>query len=144
MLTTPDRRSRKDRRGPVRLDVPVERKATAPRRREDRRDSPRVPRIIHVRELGTSGEYEKAPGDLAIGGVRWRSDHYPTSRRVQLSVRVPGYARAVVATAHIVRVEILDDELQLHATFDEIDVKDELAVARFIDSRSSLATAVEP
>lgn len=144
MLITSDRRTRKDRRGPIRVEDRIERKAGPPRRREDRRDSPRVPRIIHVRELGEDGEFEKAPGDVAVGGVRWRSDHYPSSRQVELTLRIPGYARPVTATARIVRVELLDDELQLHATFEEIDVKDELAIARFIHGRAALASVIEP
>lgn len=137
MLILPDRRDRKERRGPAKVEESLERKA--PRRRGDRRDSPRVPRIILVREAGSGGEYEKSPGDLSLGGCRWRSEHFPESRQVELCIRVPGYARPVQARAEVIRVELLADELELHATFTEIDVKAELAIARYLESRQQLS-----
>ena len=59
------------------------------------------------------------------------------------AVRVPGYAIPVKAVAEVIRVELLDDELELHASFTEIDVKAELAIARYVESRMKLS-ATEP
>lgn len=142
MLIVPDRRSRRDRRDSrPRLEEPLERKA--PRRREDRRDSPRVPRIILVREQGTRGDYEKSPGDVSLGGVMWKSEHFPPSRKVEIAVRIPGYASPVKAQCEVIRVELLEDELEIHAVFTDIAVKAELAIARFLDDRNRLHGALQ-
>jgi hypothetical protein len=144
MLTTPDRRSPRDRRGPSRLDEEVERTATAPRRKGDRRDCLRVPRILLVRELSAPDEYEMSPGDVSLGGVRWRSDHVPVGGTVEVCFRVPDFAQEVKAIAEVARVEHLEGrEHRIHATFSELDVKAELALARYIESRERLAREEE-
>ena len=68
-------------------------KTAAERRREERRDSPRVPFVFLLREEGTSA-YRERYGELALGGISWRGPYPNEGMMVDVRFRLDGSPRS--------------------------------------------------
>ncbi len=136
MIVPPNRRQQ-DRRVDTRVSEPLERKGD--RRGEDRRDSPRPIRSVFVRSsLVPLPVLEEAA--LSLQGATWKTAHPPTEEKVQVHLQLPDMANESVLDAVIQRRRDLGDGVtEIYAAFEQLDVKTELALARFIESRAQLA-----
>ncbi|MBX5481331.1 MAG: PilZ domain-containing protein [Myxococcaceae bacterium] len=105
------------------------------RRQGDRRDSPRYPMTFLVRDSGEDNLWEEREGDLSLGGIHWRGKTPPKGKAVDVRFRLPGVPREIRAQGEIIRLQDLDGGIHFHVRFTELDVKDELAIARYLDDR---------
>ena len=103
-------------------------------RRGDRRDSPRVPMTFLVRDGVESGGYLERDGDLSLGGIYWKGKNPPFGTRVEVRFRLPGVPKEIRAQGEIIRVMEQGHGLDFHVRFTELDVADELAIARHLDA----------
>ncbi len=134
MLLTSDRRNRADRRMPQRLNLLPK----PPRRQGDRRESPRVPRRLLVRD-SAGADFALCAGDVSLGGARWRADRFPENGRVEIRFHLPNFSRLACATARVVRADLEEDALELLAAYEDLDVRTELALARYLEDSARLA-----
>lgn len=107
--------------------------STPPTSRDDRRDSPRLPMQFQVRDVSQGGSFEERAGDLAIGGVYFKAGRPPTGNVFEIRFRLPGTERDLQLKGELVRVSGGGEATGFHVRFVEVDVADELAIARFID-----------
>lgn len=129
-----ERRTPKDRRAPeAKVEEPLERKSSE-RRREDRRDSPRVPMKFLVRDVKDDTGWHEREGDLSLGGIYWRGKYPAMGSDVEVRFRLPGVPREIRARGEILRVVQQTGSIDFHVRFTELDVSAELAVARYLDS----------
>lgn len=101
--------------------------------RDDRRDSPRLPMRFQVRDLSLGGSFEEHAGDLAVGGAYFKAGHPPAGKLFEVRFRLPGTERDMQLKGELVRVSGGGEATGFHLRFVEVDVADELAIARFID-----------
>lgn len=140
MLVPPNRRRRERRQDP-RLREPLERKGD--RRSEDRRDSSRPFRNLFV-ESSLAPLPIQHRASISLQGARWVTELPPPEVNITLHLQLPDMATESIIAARIERREELGDgNTELYAAFVGMDVKTELALARFIDNRSHLATELE-
>jgi hypothetical protein len=99
----------------------------------DRRDSPRIPIKILVRQVELGGSFEEHQGDIGVGGVFFEERAFPTGGRVELRFRLPGRASEVRCQGEIVRISQLPGKPGAHVRFLDLPTEVELAIARFID-----------
>lgn len=125
----------KDRRGEDKLAEPLER-ANAERRREDRRDSPRVPMKFLIRDLKDDSGWHEREGDLSLGGIAWRGKFPAMGTDVEVRFRLPGVPREIRASGEIIRVVQKTGSLEFNVRFTELDVRSELAIAKYLDGQS--------
>ena len=103
---------------------------------DERRDSPRVPMMFLVRDVGLrDGEWEERQGDLSLGGISWRGKTAPHGTEVDVRFRLPLVPKEVRARGEILRVKAAGVGIDFHLRFTELDVRSELAIARFLDER---------
>ncbi len=121
----------------------TERRKTDPRtkvldaRWGDRRDSPRVAMKFLVREKGEEGAYEERDGDLSLGGIHWVGKTAPLGKDVEVRFRLPGVAREIRTDGEIIRLSSTEGkQIGFHVRFTELDLPDELSIARFLDDES--------
>lgn len=140
MIVTPDRRSR-DRRASPRVAEPLERKAS--RRAEDRRDASRPFKTLFVQSsVAPLPVLHRA--SLSLGGAKWVTEHPPEEDEVTLHLQLPDMVQAAVFSARIERRRTLKNgKTELYAAFLDLDLKTELALARYVESRGRLAAAVD-
>ena len=101
---------------------------------DERRDSPRVPMSCLVRDGGLrDGEWEERQGDLSLGGISWRGKTAPHGTEVDVRFRLPLVPKEVRARGEILRVKAAGVGIDFHLRFTELDVRSELAIARFLD-----------
>lgn len=101
---------------------------------DERRDSPRVPMSFLVRDVGLrDGEWEERQGDLSLGGISWRGKTAPHGTEVDVRFRLPLVPKEVRARGEILRVKAAGVGIDFHLRFTELDVRSELAIARFLD-----------
>ena len=101
---------------------------------DERRDSPRVPMMFLVRDVGLrDGEWEERQGDLSLGGISWRGKTAPHGTEVDVRFRLPLVPKEVRARGEILRVKAAGVGIDFHLRFTELDVRSELAIARFLD-----------
>ena len=100
----------------------------------ERRESPRVPMTFLIRDIIEGGGYVEREGDLSLGGIYWKGKHPPFGTQVEVRFRLPGVPREIRAQAEIIRVMEKGRDLDFHVRFVELDVVDELAMARHIES----------
>jgi hypothetical protein len=101
---------------------------------DERRDSPRVPMNFLVRDVGLKdGEWEERTGDLSLGGISWRGKTAPHGTEVDVRFRLPLVPKEVRARGEILRVKAAGVGIDFHLRFTELDVRAELAIARFLD-----------
>lgn len=101
---------------------------------DERRDSPRVPMSFLVRDVGLrDGEWEERQGDLSLGGISWRGKTAPHGTEVDVRFRLPLVPKEVRARGEILRVKAAGVGIDFHLRFTDLDVRSELAIARFLD-----------
>lgn len=101
---------------------------------DERRDSPRVPMGFLVRDVGLrDGEWEEREGDLSLGGISWRGKTAPHSTEVDVRFRLPLVPKEVRARGEIIRVKAAGMAIDFHLRFTDLEVRSELAIARFLD-----------
>lgn len=101
---------------------------------DERRDSPRVPMQFLVRDVGlTEGEWEQREGDLSLGGISWKGKTAPHGTEVEVRFRLPKVPKEVRALGEILRVKSAGQGIDFHLRFTELDVRAELAIARYLD-----------
>ena len=105
-----------------------------PSTQDERRDSPRVPMSFLVRDVGLpDGPWEEREGDLSLGGISWRGKTAPHGTEVDVRFRLPGVPKELRARGEILRVKAAGVGIDFHLRFTELDVRSELAIARFLD-----------
>ena len=101
---------------------------------DERRDSPRVPMQFLVRDVGLlDGEWEQREGDLSLGGISWKGKTAPHGTEVEVRFRLPKVPKEVRALGEILRVKSAGQGIDFHLRFTELDVRAELAIARYLD-----------
>jgi PilZ domain len=101
---------------------------------DERRDSPRVPMSFLVRDVGLrDGEWEERQGDLSLGGISWRGKTAPHGTEVDVRFRLPLVPKEVRARGEILRVKAAGVGIDFHLRFTDLDVRSELAIARYLD-----------
>lgn len=105
-------------------------------RGDERRESPRVPMTFLVRDVVEGGSYLEREGDLSLGGIYWKGKYPPFGTQVEVRFRLPGVPKEIRAAGEIIRVMEKGHDLDFHVRFTELDVADELAMARHIDAYS--------
>lgn len=140
MIVTPDRRSR-DRRVDSRIPEAIDRVKS--RRREDRRDAARPFKTLFVQSsVAPLPVLHRA--SLSLGGAKWVTEHAPEETDVTLHLQLPEMTSAAVISARIERRRALKNgKTELYAAFLDLDLKTELAIARYLESRTRLAAAVD-
>ncbi len=103
-------------------------------RKDERRQSPRVPMTFLVRDVVEGGSYLEREGDLSLGGIYWKGRYPPFGTQVEVRFRLPGVPKEIRARAEIIRVMETGHDLDFHVRFLELDVADELAMARHIEN----------
>lgn len=122
-------RTSKDRRKQASISL-----GTKDPRREDRRDSPRVPMRFLVRDTSaTEGPWEEREGDLGLGGISWTGKSSPIGSFVDVRFRLPGVSKELRARGEIIRMSGGGKDMGFHVRFTELDVSSELAIARHLD-----------
>lgn len=122
----------KERRADEKVPEPLER-ANSERRREDRRDSPRLPMKFLLRDLKDDSGWHEREGDLSLGGIAWAGKYPAMGTDVEVRFRLPGVPREVRASGEIIRVVQKSGGIEFNVRFTELDVRSELAVAKFLD-----------
>jgi uncharacterized protein (TIGR02266 family) len=103
----------------------------------DRRDSPRVPMKILVRQVELGGSFEERVGDIGLGGAFFEERTLPVGRRVELRFRLPGREHEVRCQGEVLRVSREPEERPgAHVKFLDLPTDIELAIARFIDDQA--------
>ena len=103
-------------------------------RGDERRDSPRVPMLFLVRDVVEGGSYLEREGDLSLGGIYWKGKSPPSGTQVEVRFRLAGVPKEIRAQGEIIRVMDKGNEVDFHVRFTELDVADELAMARHLDA----------
>ncbi len=101
------------------------------RRMGDRRDSPRIPITLQVRD--GAGEFREAEGDLSVGGAYFVTAQTPSANQLELKFKLPGVRREIKTAAEVLRIGGYGGRVGVHVKFSDLDTQDELAVAKFID-----------
>jgi hypothetical protein len=113
-----------DPKPPVRPEPPSQ---------EDRRDSPRVPVRVLVRDPAIGGSFDERPGNLSLGGVHYRDDHPPRGSRLEIRVLLPGTRTEIRCAGEVVRVSRERGTFGTHLRFADLSLEDARAVARLLD-----------
>ncbi len=127
-----DRRMGDRRARPPKVEEPLQR--AAERRREERRDSPRATIRLWVRDPNEGGVAQVFDGVVSLGGVSWMTRFPPRSTEVEIGFRVPDHRDEVRAKAVVMRTFPDGQDVEVQATFTEIDVLSELKLARWLGS----------
>jgi hypothetical protein len=128
-----DRRSGLERRSssePAEVDA-----RQRQRRMGDRRDSPRLPIKLLVRDVEAGGSFEERDGDIGVGGVFFKERFVPTGRRVELRFQLPTMTDEIRCEGEVVHFSEADGRTGAHVQFLELPIATERAIARFIDER---------
>ena len=104
------------------------------RRKGERRESPRVPMAFLIRDATE----EEAPwalgeGNLSLGGFQWRGKPAPKGKLVDVRFRLPRFRREIRAKGEVIRVTGENGSSRFHIRFTELELKSEMAIARFLD-----------
>lgn len=100
----------------------------------DRRDSMRVPIQLLVRDTGLGGSFEPYAGNLGIGGVYFEAAHPPVGTRLELRFLVPGAREEIRVSGEVLRVSQEGSRFGAHVKFVDIELDDELAIARYLQA----------
>ena len=81
---------------------------------------------------------EEAPwalgeGNLSLGGFQWRGKPPPKGKAVDVRFRLPRFRREIRAKGEVIRVTGENGSSRFHIRFTELELKSELAIARFLD-----------
>jgi len=132
-----ERRKKIDRRHLNLVAEPLERFGER-RAGEERRTSPRAPLRLWVVDPGESGVPTVYDGEVSLGGASWWTRYPPLAAEVDIHFRLPeGYETK--AHAKVLRVLDDGDDHRVQVKFTDLPVKVELALARYLEHRVSLA-----
>ena len=101
------------------------------RRGEERRESPRVPLRLWIRDP-KGGLPEVHDGLISMGGVSWPARYPPKTKELEVGFRLPDSGDEVFARAVVMRQVQDGDDAWVQATFTEVDVMTELKLARWL------------
>jgi uncharacterized protein (TIGR02266 family) len=104
------------------------------RRMGDRRESPRLPIKVWVKNTG--GTFEEVEGDISVGGMHFLNKLPIKGKRIDLRFKLPGREAEVRVSGEVVQVSAKGDKHGAHVKFTDLDIDTELAIARFIDERT--------
>jgi|GEM_PF-6063806 len=140
MILTPDRRSTERR---VRSKIPEAIDRMGARRAEERRDAGRPFKTLFVQSsVAPLPVLHRA--SLSLGGAKWVTEHPPEESEVTLHLQLAEMPKPAVVAARIERRRALKNgKTELYAAFLDLDVKTELTLARFLETRARLSAAVE-
>lgn len=102
------------------------------RRAADRRDSPRVPMQMFVRYADESASFEPREGNVGLGGAYWKGPYQPPGATVHVAFWLPETGTEVRCTGRVVRSSQIGAQVGVHVQFDELPVRTELALARYL------------
>ncbi len=130
-----DRRRTSTGEVPARGEKPKDDRRGRDRRAGDRRESPRIPLKVWVRDLTAGGSFEQRDGDVGVGGVLFAERHPDIGASVEVRFQLPGSDREILCKGEVLRVTEEADRRRYgaHLRFVDLDVASELAIARFID-----------
>ena len=106
--------------------------ATVTEQITDRRESPRVPMRFLVRPVGSDAPFEEAQGDISLGGFAWFTQEEADADQYEARFLLPLSDDLQVAVGELVRQSSDGHLYGKHLRFTEINVKTELAVARYL------------
>jgi hypothetical protein len=122
-----------ERRTDWRVFESLERK-DSDRRAEERRDSPRVPHRIWVKDPAESGLFHVFDGEVSLGGASWTTPWPPLSDHIEVRFRIPDLEDELCAKAHVIRTSPEDGDLKVQVAFKGMKLKQELAFARYLEA----------
>ncbi len=131
MKLTPDRRSDADRRLVAKISDPLERRRA--RRSEERRDSPRIRTKLWVRVQSVGGSFEEREGNVGLAGAYFQDRHLPRGTVLEVRFFVPPLREELHLTARVLRTTVEDGQTGLHVAFGDMELEQELALARCLD-----------
>ena len=129
-----DRRSDVDRRRFDALGEPLERDGD--RRDEERRGTPRLSQRLWIADPVEGGVDKVFDGELGLGGASWITRYPPLSSTVEVRFRVPTTSEEVSAHAKVIAMRPYDGETHVRVMFTDLELKGELALARYLDERT--------
>jgi hypothetical protein len=83
---------------------------------------------FRVRPSGTGQAFVETEGDLAVGGIFFKAPQRPEGTRLDIRFKLPGQDDELE-----VQGELIDYRTGGHVRFVDIDVKAELAIAKYLD-----------
>jgi hypothetical protein len=81
-----------------------------------------------VRPTGSGEAFVETEGDLAVGGIFFKAPQPPQGTRLDIRFKLPGQERELE-----VQGELIDYRSGGRVRFVDIDVKAELAIAKYLD-----------
>jgi c-di-GMP-binding flagellar brake protein YcgR len=133
---SPDRRTvakpRPKKVVPERTDIDVRRRE---RRMGDRRESPRLPIKVWVKNT-SSNAFQQVQGDISVGGMHFLDKLPIDGKRIDLRFKLPGRSEEVHVAGEVVDISKKDTGYGAHVRFGEMDLQTQRAIARFIDERT--------
>ena len=129
---TYDRRH-KERRTDTRVREPISRLGDD-RREEERRESPRVPQRLWVKDPAESGLFHVFDGEVGLGGASWATPWPPLSDHIEVRFRIPELEDELCAPARVIRTAPENGDLRVQVVFKDMRLKQELALARYLEA----------
>ena len=105
------------------------------RRMGDRRESPRLPIKVWVKNTA-SNTFEQVEGDISVGGLHFVDKLPITGKKIDLRFKLPGRTEEVRVHGDVIQVSEKKAGYGAHVKFADLDLDTQLAIARFIDERS--------
>ncbi len=112
------------------------------RRREERRDFPRLQIALDVRE--PHGRVRPCVGDLSPEGASFVTSAPPLGDTVLMRFRLPNFAGPVIAAGRVVGRSRSRAGTQVSVTFTKIELEAELAIAEWLQDRTLQQKAFLP
>jgi hypothetical protein len=103
------------------------------KRMGDRRDSPRIPVALWIRQVETGGSFEEKSGDVGVGGAYFEDRHAPVGKALQMRFTLPDSSDEIRCDGEILRVTQSGGRFGAHVRFVDIPTGAELAIARYLD-----------
>lgn len=102
---------------------------------DERRESPRIPMRLLVRDVSLGGSFEARDGNFSLGGFYYREAHPPQGSHVEVRFVLPGSREEIQALGEVLRVDRTGDGFGVHLRFAGLTLEQERVIARFLDRR---------
>lgn len=86
---------------------------------------------FRVRSSGSDAPWTEHEGDLAVGGIFFKAEERPSGSRYDIRFHLPGSDEELQ-----VQGELIAYRQGAHVRFVDLDVRTELAIARYLDTLS--------
>ena len=129
------RRANVERRRFDALGEPLER--SRERRAEERRATPRLPQRLWIADPVEGGVEKVFEGEIGLGGASWSALFPPLSNELEVRFRVPTSSEELRAQAKVIALQARGGETHVRVTFTDFALKSELALARYLDERTT-------